>query len=98
MQGKSQISSTEMVKEILKLRDAHFVGPFDIESIADKVGVKDITDRILFFQAFDIVAKDFSENLFPDQEGRNNIINAIQLAIDDAVAVEDEMYDDNTKG
>lgn len=92
-QGKSGLTTTELVKEVLKLRDTNFVGPFDIEGIADKVGVKEIEDRIGFFQDFSRVARDFSENLFPDSSGRLNIIEAIQTALDDAIAVEEEMYE-----
>ncbi|MBI9091381.1 MAG: type III secretion system gatekeeper subunit SctW [Desulfobacterium sp.] len=91
--GKSGLTSTELVKEVLKLRDSHFVGAFDIEGIADKVGMKEIEDRIVFFQDFSSVARDFSENLFPDSSARLNIIEAIQTALDDAIAVEDEMYE-----
>lgn len=89
----SSLSSTEMVKEILKLRDSHFVGAFDIEGIADKVGFKEIEERITFFQDLSSTARDFSENLFPDSGGRLNIIQAIQKALDDAIAVEEEMYE-----
>jgi type III secretion system YopN/LcrE/InvE/MxiC family regulator len=91
--GKSGLTSTALVREVLKLRDSHFIGPFDIEGIADKVGMKEIEDRIVFFQDFSRVARDFSENLFPDSSVRLNIIEAIQTALDDAIAVEDEMYE-----
>ncbi|MBF0200332.1 MAG: type III secretion system gatekeeper subunit SctW [Desulfamplus sp.] len=91
--GRSELTGTELVREVLKLRDAHFVGPFDIESIADRAGVHDIEERILFFQDFIATARDFPENLFPDSGVRLNIIDAIQTAIDDAVSVEDEMYE-----
>ncbi len=89
----SHLTSTEMVKEILKLRDSHFVGAFDIEGIADRVGVREIEDRITFFQDLSSTARDFSENLFPDSGSRLNIIQAIQTALDDAIAVEEEMYE-----
>ncbi|MDY0220900.1 MAG: type III secretion system gatekeeper subunit SctW [Desulfobacterium sp.] len=89
----SELTTTEMVKEILKLRDSHFVGAFDIEGIADRVGVKEIEQRITFFQDLSNTARDFSENLFPDSGGRLNIIQAIQTALDDAIAVEEEMYE-----
>lgn len=91
--GKSNLTGTDLVKEVLKLRDAHFVGPFDIEAIADKIGIREIEERILFFQEFIASARDFSENLFDDSTTRLNIIDAIQSAIDDAVAIEDELYE-----
>jgi len=91
--NRSNLTSTELVKEILKLRDSHFVGAFDIEGIADRVGVKTIEKRIGFFQDFSRTARDFSVNLFPDSGGRLNLIEAIQTALDDAIAVEEEMYE-----
>ena len=92
-QGRCDLNATEMVKEILKLRDAHFVGAFDIEGIADRVGVSEIEDRIGFFQDFSNTARQISENLFPDPAGRLNLIEAIQAALDDAIAIEEEMYE-----
>lgn len=91
--GKTGLKSTQFVREILKLGNTSFVGPFDIEDIAGKVGVRKIEDKILFLQSFSNAAKDFNENLFNEPLGRLNIIDAIQAALNDAIDVEDEIYD-----
>ena len=91
--GRCGLNATQLVKSVLKLRDAHFVGAFDIEGIADQVGVTEVEDRIGFFQDFSNTARDFSENLFPDAAGRLNLIDAIQTALDDAIALEEELYE-----
>lgn len=89
----SEMDSTQMVSEILRLRDTQYVGPFDIENIADRAGMKKLEDRINFLQDFSKMARELPENLFQDPEGRLNIIDAIQTALDDAIAVENELYE-----
>ena len=89
-----KLSSTELLKEMLSLRDTQFVGAFDMENLADKMGVTELEDRILFFQDMQQMARSLPENLFPDEGGRLGIIDALQMALDDAIAAEEELYED----
>jgi len=89
-----KLSSTELLKEVLSLRDTQFVGAFDMENLADKMGVTELEDRILFFQDMQQMARSLSENLFPDEAGRLGLIDALQMALDDAIAAEEELYED----
>lgn len=89
-----RLSSTDLLKEMLSLRDTQFVGAFDMENLADKLGVEELEDRILFFQDMQNMARTLPENLFPDEGGRLGIIDAVQMALDDAIAAEEELYED----
>ncbi|WP_022665948.1 TyeA family type III secretion system gatekeeper subunit [Desulfospira joergensenii] len=92
--GKAGMTSTQFVREILKLGNTNFIGPFDIEEMAGKVGVKKIEDKIVFMQSLSAAAQDFSEHLFIEPQGRLNIIEATQAALDDAIDIEDQMYEE----
>jgi len=94
----SPLTVSRLAQEVLKLRDARFVGAFDIEAIADKAGIKAIEDRIRFFQEFSTMARNLSETLFSDGNGRLSLIEAVQNALDDAIGVEDQMYEESAPG
>lgn len=91
---KPQMSDTGMVKEMLKLRDTQFVGAFDMENLAGKLGVDDLEKRILFFQDLHQMARGLPVTLFPDESGRLGIMDAVQMALDDAIAQEEALYED----
>lgn len=96
--GTIPLSVPQLVQEVLKLRDARFIGAFDIESIAGKAGFETIEERIRFFQDFSIMARNLSETLFADDNARLALIEAVQNALDDAIGVEEQMYEDSTPG
>ena len=91
--GKPVMNASDLMKEVLSLGRSKFLGGFDIENLAGKAGISEIKDQILFYQEFSIMGRQLSENLFSDPDTRLNIINATQQALDDAIAVEEEMYD-----
>lgn len=83
----------QMMKQVLNLGNSSFLGAFDIENLSDNCGMVKIEDKIAFYQEFSNMARELSENLFSDADSRLNIIDATQQALDDAIAVEEEMYD-----
>ncbi|WP_028588036.1 type III secretion system gatekeeper subunit SctW [Desulfocurvus vexinensis] len=91
---RPQLSSTELLKEMLALRDTPFVGAFDMENLASRLGVDDLEQRILFFQDLQQTARALPVNLFRDEGGRLGIIDAVQMALDDAIAAEAKLYED----
>ncbi|WP_461211039.1 type III secretion system gatekeeper subunit SctW [Desulfocurvus sp. DL9XJH121] len=90
-----RLSATQLTQELLKLRDTQFVGGFDIENLADKLGVAGLEHRILFCQDLSVMARGLPETLFPDSGGRLGIIDAVQMALDDAIQQESELYEDD---
>lgn len=91
---RPQLSSTGLLKEMLALRDTPFVGAFDMENLASRLGVDDLEQRILFFQDLQQTARALPVNLFRDEGGRLGIIDAVQMALDEAIAAEAQLYED----
>ncbi|WP_168735329.1 type III secretion system gatekeeper subunit SctW [Pseudothauera rhizosphaerae] len=59
-------------------------------SIAEKHGVRDLTAQINFLTTVKVLAREMPVKVFVDPESRFNVVGAIQEALDDIIAQEEE--------
>lgn len=78
-----------LLGRILDLRKEHFISPSRITRIADEARAPDIERKVLFLQELLNTARAFSPVLFDGAEGRMKVIDAVQGAVDAAIAEED---------
>ena len=78
-----------LLGRILDLRKEHFISPSRITRIADEARAPDIERKVLFLQELLNTARCLSPVLFDGAEGRMKVIDAVQGAVDAAIAEED---------
>ena len=78
-----------LLGKILDLRKENFIGATRIARIADEARAPDIERKVLFLQELLNTARAFSPTLFDGTEGRMKVIDAVQDAVDAAIAEED---------
>lgn len=79
-----------LLGQVLALRGEQFLSTSRINTIAEKANAPDIEHKVLFLQELLGTTRSFSPTLFDGNEGRMKILNAVQEAVDTAVAEEDE--------
>lgn len=84
-----QLSPMELVGDVINLRKENFLSASHINIIAHKAKAPDIERKVLFLQELLQTTRNFSPILFDGMEGRAKVINAVQDAVDAAIAEED---------
>lgn len=78
-----------LLGRILDLRKERFVSGRHIERLADEAGATGVEHKVLFLQELLNTARAFSPTLFDGNEGRAKVLDAVQDAVDAAIAAED---------
>lgn len=89
-QGETGLTPMGLLGDIVALREMRFLGAGQIESILAKAGAPDIEREVLFLQELLSSVRNFPTALFDDEQGRMKVLDAVQEAVDQAVAREDE--------
>lgn len=85
------MKGVDLLGEVLDMGGQTFVGATQIDGIARKAGAPDLERRILFLQELQQNVRTFSPLVFDQAEGRTRVLDAVQDAVDSAVAEEDAM-------
>ena len=83
------LNDMALLGKILDLRKENFIGASRIARFADEARAPDIERKVLFLQELLNTARAFSPTLFDGTEGRMKVIDAVQSAVDAAIAEED---------
>lgn len=81
----SVFKGTDLLKEVLDLQKNKWLSPEPIKELAGKVGVRDVQEEINFLREFKELVRKVPIKAYPDPEQRTRILDAIQLALDDAI-------------
>lgn len=80
----------DLLGEIVALRNERFLGAMNIDKIASRAKAPDIEREVLFLQEMLNMTRSFPSQLFDGDQGRMKVLDAVQEAVDNAVAREDE--------
>ncbi|HJB65996.1 MAG TPA: type III secretion system gatekeeper subunit SctW [Candidatus Mailhella merdavium] len=78
-----------LLGKIVGLRKEHFISSSQITRLADEAGARDIERKVLFLQELLNTTRSFAPTLFDGNEGRMKVLDAVQGAVDNAIAEED---------
>lgn len=78
-----------LLGRILSLRKERFISGSQIGRLAEEAGAPDIERKVLFLQELLNTARSFAPTLFDGAEGRMKLLDAVQDAVDTAIAEED---------
>ena len=83
------LNDMALLGKIVGLRKEHFISASQIARLADEAGAKDIEHKVLFLQELLNTTRSFAPTLFDGNEGRMKVLDAVQGAVDNAIAEED---------
>ncbi|MBO4300233.1 MAG: type III secretion system gatekeeper subunit SctW [Desulfovibrio sp.] len=83
------ITGTELLGKVLDMGEQTFVGASQANDIAREAGAPDVERRILFLQELQQTVRGFTPLVFDNAESRTRVLDAVQGAVDNAVAEED---------
>ena len=84
------LTAMDLLREIITLKDTRFLGAMHVEPLAQKAKAPDIEHEVLFLQELLNTARNFPPAFFDDDQGRMKVLDAVQEAVDQAIAREDE--------
>ena len=85
------VQSVGLLGKILDMSNQSYLGASSASALANEAAAPDLERRIYFLQELLQNIRTFSPLVFDNQEGRTRIIDAVQGAVDNAVAEEDAM-------
>ena len=78
-----------LLGKVLDLRKERYISGNHISRLAEEAGAPDIERKVLFLQELLNTARSFAPSLFDGNEGRMKVLDAVQDAVDAAIAEED---------
>ncbi|MCR4666079.1 MAG: type III secretion system gatekeeper subunit SctW [Desulfovibrio sp.] len=81
----------DLLGKILDLGSQSYIGASDAEGLARDAKAADLEHRIFFLQELQQNIRGFSPLVFDKEDGRAHVLDAVQDAVDNAVAEEDAM-------
>lgn len=78
-----------LLGKVVDLRRERFIAGSRIARLADEAGAPDIERKVLFLQELLNTTRSFAPSLFDGNEGRMKVLDAVQNAVDAAIAEED---------
>lgn len=78
-----------LLGKVVDLRKEHFISGTQFTRLADEAGAPDIEHKVLFLQELLNTTRSFAPSLFDGNDGRMKVLDAVQDAVDAAIAEED---------
>lgn len=78
-----------LLGKVLDLRKERYISGSRISRLAEEAGAPDIEHKVLFLQELLNTTRSFAPSLFDGNEGRMKVLDAVQDAVDAAIAEED---------
>lgn len=85
--------TTDFLLDLIELVELRWVGVDQIWVLADKAELVNIAQKIGFFREMKKLVRLIPQEIFADEEQRQNMINACQQAQDRAIEEEEDMLD-----
>ncbi|AUI86210.1 SepL/TyeA/HrpJ family type III secretion system gatekeeper [Vibrio azureus] len=90
-----EYNATRLMADIIALVEERWVSSEALWKIADAMNLKEAEKKIGFFRELHKLVRHIPINVFADDEQRQNLILAVQKALDEAIEQEEEeMWDD----
>jgi type III secretion protein W len=80
----------DLMKELVTITGEKWVGPSRFTVLADRRGLKEPAQRIVFLTGVKELMRTLPELVFEDPEIRQSILNAAQEALDAAIDLEED--------
>ena len=86
---------TDLMSDVIALVEQRWVGSEEIWNLANAMELESTERKISFFRELHKLARHIPIDVFNDEEQRQNLIQAVQKALDEAIDLEEEeMWDD----
>ncbi len=81
---------SDLMREVIALIDKRWVGVKDIQYLATHLTLRDISVQIAFFREIKRLIRLLPVDVFTDEEQRQNLIQACQMALDEVIEREED--------
>ncbi|EKY4193925.1 TyeA family type III secretion system gatekeeper subunit [Vibrio harveyi] len=86
---------TDLMSDVIALVEQRWVGSEEIWNLANVMELESTERKISFFRELHKLVRHIPIDVFNDEEQRQNLIQAVQKALDEAIDLEEEeMWDD----
>ncbi len=85
-----QAQAFELMKELVAITGEKWVSASRFTAIADRFGIRNTQNRIVFLTGVKALMRDIPVQVFPGMDARQAILHAAQEALDQAIEKEDE--------
>ncbi|WP_050920375.1 TyeA family type III secretion system gatekeeper subunit [Vibrio campbellii] len=86
---------TDLMSDVIALVEQRWVGSAEIWNLVNAMELASTERKISFFRELHKLIRDIPIDVFNDEEQRQNLIQAVQKALDEAIDLEEEeMWDD----
>ncbi|EPO5779399.1 TyeA family type III secretion system gatekeeper subunit [Vibrio harveyi] len=86
---------TDLMSDVIALVEQRWVGSEEISNLANAMELESTERKISFFRELHKLVRHIPIDVFNDEEQRQNLIQAVQKALDEAIDLEEEeMWDD----
>ncbi|APP04112.1 TyeA family type III secretion system gatekeeper subunit [Vibrio harveyi] len=86
---------TDLMSDVIALVEQRWVGSEEIWNLANAMELESTERKICFFRELHKLVRHIPIDVFNDEEQRQNLIQAVQKALDEAIDLEEEeMWDD----
>ncbi|EFP95877.1 TyeA family type III secretion system gatekeeper subunit [Vibrio caribbeanicus] len=86
---------TDLMSDIINLIEQRWVGSEEVWSLVDSMELGSSEQKISFLRELHKLVRQIPIDVFNDQEQRQNLIQALQAALDEAIDKEEEEMWDN---
>ncbi|UQZ90965.1 SepL/TyeA/HrpJ family type III secretion system gatekeeper [Deltaproteobacteria bacterium Smac51] len=86
----SRLTAMGLFKEIMSFKDERFIAAARVSKLAQMAEPPDVEMEVIFLQEFLGAARNFTNHFFQTPDNRVKFIDAVQEAVDEAIAREDE--------
>lgn len=83
-------SPLELMQKVLTLIEDKWVSANSVDRLVQEVGASDLDSELQFLREFLSLVREVPEKLFPKEENRANLLQAVQDSLDQAIAREEE--------
>ena len=86
---------TDLMSDVIALVEQRWVGSAEIWNLVNAMALASTERKISFFRELHKLIRHIPIDVFNDEEQRQNLIQAVQKALDEAIDLEEEeMWDD----
>ncbi|ENQ8700926.1 TyeA family type III secretion system gatekeeper subunit [Vibrio harveyi] len=86
---------TDLMSDVIALVEQRWVGSEEIWNLANAMELESTERKISFFRELHKLVRHIPIDVFNDEEQRQNLIQAVQKALDEVIDLEEEeMWDD----
>lgn len=86
---------TDLMSDVIALVEQRWVGSEELWNLANAMELESTERKISFFRELHKLVRHIPIDVFNDEEQRQNLIQAVQKALDEAIDLEEEeMWDD----